>query len=206
MMRESQVAQRTASTPVVTCLRLAAAILVASLLIGCGILDRLPGEPTKPVVDSQVSLDTREPILALVAYHGMLDQMATPELRAAQRALADPGDDPLAQMRSAMLLGHPRAPADTARARSLLEAVNASDHADAIRLQPLARLLLTELRARMQLARDLERIDAQRKASDTARSDLQQKLDALTEIERSLPARPSADATPPEATEENDRP
>lgn len=187
-------------------LSVTAAIVLISLLTGCGIVDRLSRAPQQDTVDAEAQFNANDPVAALIAYHGMLDQVEAAELRAAQRALADPGDDPLAQMRSAILLAHPRAPSDTARARRLLDAVNASDHIDAIKVQALARLLVAELGARIQLARDLERIGALRRASDTARLDLQKKLDALTEIERSLPARPSADAIPPEVTEENDRP
>jgi len=205
MSHETQLARRVAA-PIGRRLIVTSALLFANLLAGCSIVERLPGPSSKHMVGAEEPIDTRDPVAALIAYHGMLDQLATPELRAAQRALADPGEDPLAQTRSAILLGHPRAPSDSTRARNLLEAVNASDHAEAIKLQALVRLLLSELRARMQLTRDFERIDAQRRASETARRDLQQKLDALTEIERSLPARPTVDATPPEATEENDRP
>jgi len=70
-------------------------------------------------------------------------------------------------------------------------------------LQPLARLLAEQLQERQRLentaerlTQQLERAGQQLKDSQKQGEQLQEKLDALTEIERTLSARPTAPTAP----------
>lgn len=81
-----------------------------------------------------------------------------------------------------------------ARARSQLEAFLALDDADARTLHPYARALLEQVierqrldAANTRLTQQLERSAQQLKDSQARADELQRKLDALADIERSLP-------------------
>lgn len=122
-----------------------------------------------------------------------------------------PPRDPLALMQHAVQFGQAR-PADLPKALALLEAVMKSGHPNAANLAPLARLLYDQYGERLRLEVQLR--DAQRRADQ-----LQDKIEALSAIERSLPARgvtrtsapasvPPAGTTPPSppsATQESSR-
>jgi len=82
------------------------------------------------------------------------------------------------------------------RARRLLETLLAAEDADALALQPYARALLEQIQERQRLAGLHERLTQQLERSNDALKDseqrniaLQDKLDALAEIERSLAPR-----------------
>ena len=82
------------------------------------------------------------------------------------------------------------------RARSLLEKLLAAEDADSRALQPYARALLQQIDERQRLGALNARLSQQLTRSDDALRDskernekLQQQLDALTEIERSLATR-----------------
>ena len=62
--------------------------------------------------------------------------------------------------------------------------------------QPLARTLATQYRERLQLVRQRERLRLQLQDSEQRGDELQDKLDALTAIERSLPVRPTGGSRP----------
>lgn len=180
----------------------AGAALVA--LAGCSLIDlRMPATGDTPVCPEPGLCDT-DPTRALIAYHRVLHERDGAALQRLQRGFANAADTPAEQVRRAIVLSHPRAPADLPQALALLDAVLAGDTDEARALHDLAHLLANEVRARQRLGEQLERAAAQARAAETARARLQQKLDALTEIERSLPARPDPDATLPEPQERSD--
>lgn len=172
------------------------ALLVASVIAGCGLRGGAP-EPTQPgdVVCPETGTYDADAIHALIAYHREIRDLDMTELRRAQRSIGDAGDRPLEQMRQAILLGDPRSASELPRALALVEAVIASRRDDAVAVRSLARMLSNEMHERMRLEHQLERVGARLKASERAGVELQEKLDALTEIERSLPTRPSPDPT-----------
>ncbi len=139
-----------------------------------------------------------DPGRILIIYYRMLEDLDADELRAAQSALGETADGPFEQVRHAMLLGHPRAPTDPSRAHALLQSVLASQDDEARELRALAVLLSNELLARERLRSQNQRVGARLAASERERLQLQQKLDAVTEIERSLPSRPDPDAALPD--------
>lgn len=172
------------------------ALLVAFVIAGCSLRGGAP-DPVQPgdVVCPETGTYDADAIHALIAYHREIRDLDMTELRRAQRSIGDAGDRPLEQMRQAILLGDPRSASELPRALALVEAVIASRRDDAVAVRSLARMLSNEMHERMRLEHQLERVGARLKASERAGVELQEKLDALTEIERSLPTRPSPDPT-----------
>lgn len=139
----------------------------------CLLLSACALPPTHPAAGDEA------PLRALLAYYAAAPRPAAEVPR--ERAAAG---DPYLLMQQAIHLGQSRPP-DLARASNLLESVMKSTHPHAANLAPLARLLHEQYGERLRLEQQLR--DAQRRAEQ-----LQEKIDALTAIERSLPARPPA--------------
>lgn len=189
------------------CRRLRVLLAVSVALVvpaGCSLLDERPQRQREARVCVEADLCDTDATRVLIAYHGRLSDGDGAELQHARRSLVEPADTPLEQVRQAIVLSHPRAPADLARALALLDAVLVNGDDDARALHGIARMLSNEVRARQRLGQQVERAGAQLEAAEVARAQLQQKLDALTEIERSLPARPAPGAALPETDERSD--
>lgn len=97
---------------------------------------------------------------------------------------------PLQQVELAMLLGGP-SNTDLPRAMGLLDTVLRSELPQALSLQPLARLLHDQYAARQRAEAAGDRANTAARDAQRRADALQDKLDALAEIERSLPARPA---------------
>jgi len=189
-----------------------AALLATSVLAGCGLRTLAPdAAPVRSAAPAVLTSDnpacpaagTREPppIDALVAYHAAVRRYGGIE-RMRAGALNAPDEGAFARMCHAIVLSEPGGAADLPRTWTLLRAVLSAEDGDALAVRPLARILAENVQERLRLARLIARLDTQLQANEKARAALQQKLDALTEIERSLPARPSPDSTlPPPPTD-----
>jgi hypothetical protein len=194
-------------------------MLMGGGLVGCGVLAGGPLARSDNGAFAGYGFPRADPMQAMLVFYQEIREKPVTELRHMRRALADPGEQPLEQMRQAILLSHP-ASANLPRAVELLEAVIASDEVEALAVRSLARLLHAELRERLSLARQLVRTAAtledhvkgqdelQRKLEDSIKmhGELKRKLEALTEIERTLPARPPPDAALPEGPERSEVP
>lgn len=186
----------------------------AALLAGAALLCALPwlggcatpaggNAPAAMRSDTPPTPDGVEtgPVALALAYHHRLQAISVGELNRERATLAAARDTPQRQVHEALLAAHPRI-ANLARARSLLEGVLAQRSADARALHALARLLLAQVQERQRLdvanerlTQQLERTGQQLKETRQLGEELQRKLDALTEIERSLPAaRPATPA------------
>ena len=106
------------------------------------------------------------------------------------------------QLLLAIQAAHPRT-GNPARARALLEALLAAGDDASRALHPYARALLDQLAERqrldaanLRLTQQLERTGQQLKDSQQRSEDLQRKVDALADIERTLPARAPTRAAP----------
>ena len=106
------------------------------------------------------------------------------------------------QLLLAIQAAHPRT-GNPARARALLEALLAAGDDASRALHPYARALLEQLAERqrldaanLRLTQQLERTGQQLKDSQQRSEDLQRKVDALADIERTLPARAPTRAAP----------
>jgi hypothetical protein len=125
----------------------------------------------------RVSSPEEIPLRAMLAYYGANQRQPAEPVR------ERPGSpDPYLQMQQAIQLGQARPP-ELQRASNLLESVMKSAHPAAVSLSPLARALHDQYGERLRLEQQLR--EAQRRGDQ-----LQEKIDALSAIERSLPARP----------------
>jgi hypothetical protein len=121
-----------------------------------------------------------------LAYYQMLGRLNAAELAKERSALAAREATPNVQIRQAMMHGHPRLGQDSARALALLEGLIKSTDPAAVELQPLARLLADQHAERLRLESQLERLSGQLKESQRKAQELQEKLDSLADIERTL--------------------
>jgi len=144
-------------------------VVCALLLAACG------ASPLRSPAPDEV------PLRAMLAYYGG-------DPRAVETPREGAGDDPYLRLRQAIRLGQAKPP-ELPRALNLLEGVMNSDHPAAAGLAPLAHLLHDQYGERLRLEQRLR--EAQRHGDE-----LQQKIDALSAIERSLPARPRSAPAP----------
>ena len=132
-------------------------------------------------------------------YHQLLSRMTPAELGRERMVLAALPNTPNTQVRTAMLLGYPRAHQDLAKAISLLDGVLKSTDPVAAALHPLARLLADNYSERQRMDANLDKQGVQlkeslRKTEESQRKavELQEKIEGLADIERTLPPRPRA--------------
>ena len=130
--------------------------------------------------------------LPALAYYQMLQRMTPAQINRERQVLAALPPTPINQVRTAMVLGHPRGQQDFTRALALLEGVLKSADPAAAGLHPLARLLADNYMERQKLETQLEKQGQQLKDSQRKAVELQEKIDSLAEIERTLPQRPRA--------------
>lgn len=127
-----------------------------------------------------------------LAYYQMLSRMTQAELGRERMVLAALPHGANTQVRMAMLLGYPRAQQDLYRAIALLESVLKSTDPTAIGLQGLARLMADNYIERQKMEAHFDRQGLQLKESQRKVVELQEKIDGLADIERTLPPRPRA--------------
>jgi hypothetical protein len=182
-------------------------LLAAALLAACA---------TPPPSDGPVSADGAAPaavvgrpggagrvdessMLPLLGYGQLLSRMSPAELARERRVLAAIPQSPATQVRLAMLLGQPRGATDLPRALGLLERVQKSGEPAALSLFPLVQTLAGHYQERQRLQAQNDKLGQQLAESLRRSVDLQLKLDALADLERSLPVRPTGGANLPES-------
>ena len=111
--------------------------------------------------------------------------------------LAEPGAAPLGQLQLAMALALTRVPSDLQRAQALLQRVldNGSDEARS--LHPLARLLAAQYAEQRRAEEATERQAQQLRDAQRRIDQLNDRLEAVRAIERSLSRRPAGAASAP---------
>lgn len=127
---------------------------------------------------------------AALAYSQGLSRLTPAELTRERTVLGALPQTPFNQVRMAMLLGHPRVQQDLARGHGMLEGVLKSTEPAAQTFHPLARQLADNYGERIKLEIQLERQGQQLKESQRKSAELQDKLDSLANIEKSLIPRP----------------
>lgn len=116
------------------------------------------------------------PLRAMLAFYAISSRTPGPAPR--ERPLPN---DPYIKMQQAIQLGHLRPP-ELQRAMNQLTSVMKDSTPSAVSLAPLARVLHDQYSERLRLEQQAR--EAQRRSEQ-----LQEKIDALTAIERSLPSR-----------------
>ncbi|HLO62765.1 MAG TPA: permease [Azonexus sp.] len=136
-------------------------------------------------------MDETTPEAALSYYQG-LGRMTPAELGRERMVLVAVPQTPYTQVRMAMLLGHPRVQQDLGKGLALLDSVLKSNEPAALPFHPLARQVADNYLERMKLEGQLDKQGQQLKESQRKTSELQEKLDSLADIERTLTPRPHA--------------
>lgn len=168
------------------------ALLAAAMLAACA--TRPAPEASPPPTPAKVD---EAAMLPLLGYLQLLPQLSAQELQRERGVLTAIPQTPATQVRLAMVLGQARGTADLVRALGLLDGVLKSREPAAASLHPLARGLAGQYQERLKLETQNDKLLQQLKESQRRSSELQEKLDALTDIERSLPVRPPTGGNAP---------
>lgn len=161
--------------------RFAAVVSMAIILSGCA-----GWQPAKKPVRDEATPE------AVLSYYQGLYRLSPAELGRERSILQAVPQTPYTQMRMAMLLGHPRVQQDLGKAISLLDGVLKSNEPIALPFHPLARALADNYAERAKLDGQLEKQGQNLKESQRKAMELQEKLDSLADIERTLTPRPKA--------------
>lgn len=149
----------------------------------------------QPIRKAASRADDTTPEAALIYYHG-LARMTPAELGRERMILVAVQQIPFTQIRMAMLLGHPRVQQDLGKGLSLLDSILKSSDPAAAPFQPLAREVADNYLERIKLENQLEKqsqqLNLQLKESQRKTAELQEKLDSLANIEKTLIPRPRA--------------
>ncbi|MBW3509824.1 hypothetical protein KO539_12870 [Janthinobacterium sp. NKUCC06_STL] len=130
----------------------------------------------------------------LLAYQSALRLMTPSELVKAQLDLAKADHAPHNTLRRAMLQAALRGPGDLARAQALLEPLATATGKDAQLLAPLAQLLGSQYAELRRQEESIDKLNTQLRDAQRRNDLLNEKLEALKNIERSLSVRPAAGA------------
>lgn len=173
----------------------------ASVLLACVLVAQLSGcagpsvqvkdTPPTPPMTAPISVDETA-MLPLLGYAQLLYRMSAQELSRERTLLTTIPKTPITQVRLAMLLAQPRGQVDLTRAQALLDDILKSSDPVAVSLHPLVQTLATQYGERLKLENQKDKLSQQLKETQARNAELQDKLDALANIERSLPVRPKA--------------
>lgn len=158
-------------------------------VLACMIM--LAGCAAPPAKKPLARQDDPTPEVALVYYQG-LSRLTVAELGRERMVLTAVPQTPFTQVRMAMLLGHSRVQQDLGKALALLDNVQKSTDPAAIPFHALARLIADNYQERVKMETQLDKQGQQLKDSQRKAAELQEKLDSLADIERTLTPRPPA--------------
>ena len=175
-------------------------LLLSALLGACATAPRPPTEPPPPVpatVAGEPAPAADVPITPsgleiLLAYHQNLRALNPAEIARELNNLNSQAKTPMLAMRKAMALSMSRTANDLSLAQIHLDSVLSSTDQDAEALKPLARLLGTQWSEQRRLSDSLDRLGTQARDNQRKTDQLNEKLEALKAIERTLPASPAA--------------
>lgn len=149
-----------------------------------------PAAPVPPALPADVA--TRE----MLTYHDQVRQLAPSDVGKELARLGDPQANPQATVQAAVLLGFTRSNGDIGRALTLLDPLLRSNAPEAAPWQPFARLLAARYAEQRRVEDQLDRQNQQARDNQRKLDQLNEKLEALKAIERSITARPAGSAAP----------
>ncbi|MDO8904178.1 hypothetical protein [Hydrogenophaga sp.] len=166
--------------------------------------------PTEPEISPVANLTSAEPapvptpaitgtqlfalgdLVSLMEHAERLRSFPPAELLSHIATMGDPGNNPVRQMQLALALSYTNQPPDTARALGLLQRVINHTAPESAALKPLARLLAAKLMNQRRLEDTVDRQAQQLRDSARRIEQLNERLEAMRAIERSLLPRPPA--------------
>ena len=157
-----------------------------------------PPAPAAPA-PAPVAQQPPPPAAAVLAldYADRLRAMTVPALAQEIARLGEPGAAPERQLQLAMALALTRVPSDLQRAQALLQRVLENGGDEARPLHPLARLLAAQYGEQRRADEATERQAQQLRDAQRRIDQLNDRLEAVRAIERSLSTRPSGGASAP---------
>jgi|SRR5450830_441970 len=126
----------------------------------------------------------------LLAYHRSLKRLSQQELARELQALNGRQGGAMLAMEKALVLGLTHDTTDLARAQVQLGNVLNANDSDSVALKPLAELLVTNYAEMRRLAENADKTSQQSRESQRRLDQLSEKLEALKNIERTLPGQP----------------
>lgn len=178
-------------------LRRLSSFALCALLGACASKKPQPAPPPEPapvvIVTQAAPVDDVAPLLS---YHQSLRRMSQGELLKELSGLMQQKRSPRLSVQMAMVLMLTRGGGDLARAQSLLDNVANSTAAESAPFKTLAQLLSNNCGEMRRLADVADKLAAQQKESQRRIEQLNDMVEGLKNIERTLPARPSASMAP----------
>ena len=160
-------------------------LLLISLLAACA----TPAPPEAPTTTVKL-VTTVGGMDDLLIYHQSLRRMSQQELGRELQALNARQGGAMLAMQKAMVLGLTHDANDLARAQAQLGTVLNATDSDAVALKPLAQLLVSNYAEMRRLSENAEKAGQQAKENQRRMDQLSEKLEALKNIERTLPGQP----------------
>lgn len=154
-----------------------------------------PAPPAPPPVPASTAA-LPSPAEAMLGHAERVRNLQSAELAQEINRLGDPQDSAPRLIQLAIALAATRTPANSVRAQALLQRVLTQADAQAQALHPLARMLQAQYTETRRLEEQVERQNQQVKEAHRRIDQLNDRLEALRAIERSLP-RPAAAASAP---------
>lgn len=151
-------------------------------------------------VDVPVPVSVRDPVdqanRHVLEYAERLRRMSLPELQQEIVRLNESPVTPVSTLELALVFGQTRIPGDLPKAIALLESLTRSTEPDAAPWQPMARMTLARFLDLRRLEEQVDRQHLQLRESQRRIGQLNEKLEALKAIERSLAPRPAPAPAP----------
>jgi hypothetical protein len=152
---------------------------------------------TAPAVEAMGARASDSPVTVVLAYADRIRGVPAAELAQEIARLADGGDSATRLVQLAIALGQSRTGGNGVRAQALLQRVLGQNDAEAQALHPLARLLAAQLTEARRSDEQAERQNQQLRDAQRRIDHLNDRLEALRAIERSVPSRPAGPASAP---------
>jgi hypothetical protein len=175
-----------------------AALLACLSLAACTLNSPIPSEPAPaPAPPPVVEVVTQPPpppdeVGPLLGYHQSLRRMSQGELLKELSGLGLQQRSPRVAIQMGMALMLTRGGGDLARAQALLDSVATSADVEAAPFRPLAQLLSSNCAETRRLYDHADKLGVQQKENQRRIDQLNEMLEGLKTIERTLPGRPAS--------------
>lgn len=195
----AQSAQFSASPP---CVQRTLCIVLCAALAACTTAKPTPAPaPTPQPAPVVVVVETPAPpptddVGPLLSYHQALRRMTQGELLKELSGLVLQKRSPRVSLQMGMVLMMTRGGGDLARAQTLLDNVANSTEASSAPIKSLAQMLSSYCAESRRLAEHVDKLTAQNKDSQRRIEQLNDMVEGLKNIERTLPVRPAASTAP----------
>lgn len=172
-------------------------LLACLALPACTLNSPIPADPAPPPAPAPViEVITAPPpppdeVAPLLSYHQSLRRMTQGELLKELSGLGLQKRSPRVAIQMGMALMLTRGSSDLARAQALLDSVATSADVEAAPFRPLAQLLSSNCAETRRLYDHADKLAAQQKESQRRIEQLNEIVEGLKAIERTLPVRPA---------------